>query len=122
MKSLKKQRIKIKRKTHKILDKKKYKSKVTVIEPSIKTSNRRNSEFQSYRGSQYKGVSINGGKFQVFFIFKNKKYYMGQLSSEVDAAKLYDVMCLLHNGVDARTNFSYSTDDIVEILERFSEL
>lgn len=48
---------------------------------------RENSE-RTYRGSKYIGVSSNGEKWQIFFIFKHKKYYKGLIDTEINAAKV----------------------------------
>ena len=109
------------KRTFKELDKSKYKSVRHVITNTEKTSNRRSYCIDNYRGSQYKGVSVNGGKWQVFFIFKNKKYYKGQIEDELDAAKLYDAACILHYGLDAKTNFAYSQDEVRGVMQMFQD-
>lgn len=61
-----------------------------VIKSTDKKQTRNNKDASQYRGSQFRGVSINGDKWQVFVIIKNKKYYAGQMKTEKEAARLYD--------------------------------
>jgi predicted Mrr-cat superfamily restriction endonuclease len=91
------------------------------VNKTTKKQTRKNGEGQIYRGSEYRGVSINGGKWQVFFIVKNKKFYVGQVSSEYDAARLYDKLSIMHNGSEGKSNFSYNSIEVQTILKCFSE-
>lgn len=93
----------------------------TIINRTTKKQTRKNDEGQIYRGSEYRGVSINGGKWQVFFIVKNKKFYAGQVASEYEAARLYDKLSILHNGSDGKFNFSYNAREVKMILDHFAE-
>lgn len=87
---------------------------------------------KSKRGSQYRGVSKNGKKWQVsvpnvltllkVMIMGNmRKHYFGGIESERDAARLYDKNSILASGLQAKTNFDYKRADILKILEE-SEL
>ena len=77
---------------------------------------RRGSRGKSYRGSRFRGVSINGDKWQVFVIIKHRKYYVGQMHDEAGAARLHDKLVILHFGLKALTNFSYSVQDVKEMI------
>lgn len=92
-----------------------------IIPRTNKKQTRKNGEGQIYRGSEFRGVSINGGKWQVFFIVKNKKYYVGQVKSELEAAKLYDKLSILHNGSEGKSNFEYNASEVRTVLSHFSE-
>ena len=87
-----------------------------VINANVKKQTRNKAEREAYRGSQFRGVSVNGSKWQVFIIIKNKKYYAGQMDTEAEAAKLYDKLILLHCGLSAKTNFSYTAQQLKEIV------
>ena len=87
-----------------------------VINAHEKKQIRIKADRMAYRGSQFQGVSINGSKWQVFIIIKNKKHYAGQMDTEVEAAKLYDKLILLHFGLQSKTNFSYTVQQIEEII------
>ena len=85
--------------------------------PTQKKQTRKFCNTQDYRGSHFRGVSINGNKWQVFFIVNNKKYYVGQMLTEAGAATLYDKIAVFHHGLDAKTNFSYTPKQVREIVE-----
>ena len=74
-----------------------------------------------YRGSRYRGISVNGNKWQLFVFVKNKKYYVGQLSTEHEAAELYDKINIIHNGPEANTNLAYTKEQVQAIIDLYSE-
>lgn len=47
-----------------------------------------------------------------------KKHYIGSISTEQKAAKIYDRHAILTHGLRAKTNFSYTKDQILKILTR----
>jgi hypothetical protein len=47
-------------------------------------------------GSRYRGVSRNGKKFQVQLLGKLRKRYIGSISSEASAAKIYDNYAIIN--------------------------
>ena len=75
---------------------------------------------ETYRGSNFRGVSINGFKWQVFVVINSKKHYIGQMKTEEEAAKLYDKLILIHIGMTAKLNFNYSAGEIERIIEEMS--
>ena len=99
------------------IDKNRIHDETILIRSNEKKQTRNKLVKESYRGSKYRGVSINGLKWQIFIIIKNKKHYAGQLDSEEDAAKLYDKLIIMHNGLVAKTNFNYSVQEIKEIAQ-----
>ncbi len=42
------------------------------------------------RASSYRGVSKNGGKWQVLFMAHKKRFYIGSIETEEEAARIYD--------------------------------
>mmetsp|Transcript_1059 Transcript_1059/g.931 ORF Transcript_1059/g.931 Transcript_1059/m.931 type:complete len:269 (+) Transcript_1059:19-825(+) len=71
----------------------------------------------SKRGSNFRGVSVNGKKWQVMVMGFGKKRYYGGIKDEKEAAKLYDKYAILTQGVGAKTNFSYKKQEVFSILE-----
>ena len=69
------------------------------------------------RSSSYRGVSKNGNKWQVLFMNKNKKYYLGNFNSEEIAAKIYDIFALKYREKKPITNFFYTAEQIKIIKE-----
>ena len=65
----------------------------------------------------YRGVSLNGKKWQVMIMGTSKKNYFGGLTCEVEAARFYDKLAIVSKGLAATTNFSYSKSQILEVLE-----
>jgi hypothetical protein len=45
-----------------------------------------------------------------------KKRYVGSYSSEDEASKAYDRVCLQNHGSKAKTNYFYSEEEIKEII------
>ena len=61
----------------------------------------RNSEKQ-YRGSQFRGVSKNGKRFQIFIMINKKKQYYGVMNSAENAARVYDKLAIIFHGIRVR--------------------
>ena len=74
---------------------------------------------KSNRHSSYRGVSLNGKKWQVMIMGKHKKKYFGGLDSETEAAKFYDRLAIITSGLCAKTNFSYSKAQLSELIVDF---
>eukprot|EP00347_Sterkiella_histriomuscorum_P007175 403349972 len=72
---------------------------------------------RSQRGSKFRGVSKNGKKWQVMIVKGIAKKYLGAISNELRAAKLYDKYAMIIQGLQAKTNFSYTKKQITELLE-----
>ena len=70
------------------------------------------------RSSKYRGVSKNGNKFQVLMMINKKRCYKGSFSSEVLAARIYDIHAIKTRGIKARTNFVYNNIQIKKIYEQ----
>jgi len=65
--------------------------------------------------SKYRGVSLNGNKWQVLIMENNKKYFIGNYPSEELAARIYDVCAIKKRGIKAKTNFPYNLVQIKNI-------
>lgn len=60
-----------------------------------------------HRGSKYRGVSRNGGKWQVLIMINRQKTYVGNYDTEEEAARAYDEVAIKFHKDKARTNFEY---------------
>jgi CRISPR/Cas system-associated exonuclease Cas4 (RecB family) len=69
------------------------------------------------RGSAFRGVSKNGTKFQVFIMINKNKRYFGVLEDEEHSALIYDKIAIMFHGMKARTNYSYSVEEVKDILD-----
>lgn len=67
---------------------------------------------KSDRGSQFRGVSRNGKKWQVQLLGNMRKRYIGSIGSEHSAARIYDHYAIMTHGLRAKTNFSYTKYEI----------
>jgi len=76
---------------------------------------------KSNRGSRYRGVSRNGKKWQVQVLGTLNKRYIGSISREDEAAKIYDFYAILAHGLKAKTNFSYNKKQLLKIAEQALE-
>jgi len=47
-----------------------------------------------------------------------KKHYIGSISTETKAARIYDAHAILAHGLKAKTNFSYTKQQVEAFLER----
>lgn len=81
--------------------------------------NRRNS--LSYRRSNYIGVSRNGPNWQALIAINKRKTYIGTYDTEAEAAKAFDFYSLLLHSLKARTNYSYTKHEILEMIEKYKD-
>lgn len=58
-----------------------------------------------FRGSKFRGVSRNKNKWQMMIMINQKKVYIGAIQNENDAAKYYDSIAIICQGMSAKTNF-----------------
>lgn len=49
------------------------------------------------------------------------KKYIGAISNEMKAARLYDKYALIIQGLQAKTNFSYKKRDILKLMEEIDD-
>ncbi|CDW76020.1 ap2-like ethylene-responsive transcription factor ant-like [Stylonychia lemnae] len=92
--------------------------KTTSEDQLILQSKLKRKQTKSSRGSQYRGVSKNGKKWQVQLLGNLKKHYIGSISTEIKAARIYDKHAILTHGLRAKTNFQYTKSQIDRILEQ----
>ena len=67
--------------------------------------------------SRYKGIARNKKKWQVYIMINRKNTYLGSYISEINAAKVYDLMAIKKNGIKAKTNFKYNKKQIKKIFK-----
>ena len=63
---------------------------------------------RSYRGSQFRGVSKNGTKWQVMIVRGKLKKYIGAIDDENIAGILYDKYAIMIHGLQVSQCFSTS--------------
>ena len=51
-----------------------------------------------------------------------KKHYIGSIVSEERAARIYDRHAILTHGLRAKTNYSYSKNHVLSILNKEAEI
>lgn len=83
---------------------------------TAKPKNRSYKIRKSNRYSRFRGVSLNGKKWQVMIMGPAKKKYFGAIASERDAAVLYDKLSILTNGLASKTNFNYRKSDLMKMM------
>ena len=47
----------------------------------------------------------------------SKKVYIGAIDDQQEAAVLYDIVSILFHGLKAKTNFDYTKEQVIDILE-----
>ncbi|CAI2377608.1 unnamed protein product [Moneuplotes crassus] len=87
------------------------KSKRKPITPKGKNS--------SSRRSKFIGVSKNGSSHQVLISVEGKKTYLGSFENEYEAAVTFDFYSILLHSVEAKTNFSYTAQDVQEMIHSY---
>ena len=66
------------------------------------------------------------GQLQVLFLilafsclhskFNFRKFYVGRILTELEAAKIYDKLAIFYHGIQAKTNFKYTKADIINLV------
>jgi len=88
----------------------------TQILINAKPKNKSQKIRKSNRHSRFRGVSLNGKKWQVMIMGPMKKKYFGGIATERGAAVFYDKLSILTNGLAAKTNFNYRKCDLMKIM------
>ena len=78
-----------------------------------------NFETPKGRGSNYIGVSKNGENWQVLINWGKFKKYIGTFKNEKEAAISYDFFSICLHASKAKTNFTYSSTLIAEMVESY---
>lgn len=73
------------------------------------------------RSSNFIGVSKNGLHWQVLINYGKTKKYIGTYSSEKEAAIAYDFYSIILNPQRAKTNFSYTSDLLVQMIASYEQ-
>lgn len=73
------------------------------------------------RRSQYIGVSRNNTNWQALINVKNSKKYIGTFTSEIEAARNYDIYAVAMQGEKALLNFNYTPQQMVDAVEYYLE-
>ncbi|CAI2387196.1 unnamed protein product [Moneuplotes crassus] len=71
------------------------------------------------RRSQYIGVSKNNANWQALINHRNTKKYIGTFTDELEAARTYDLYAMTMQGQKACLNFSYSAQEVEEMVDYF---
>lgn len=77
---------------------------------------------KSNRHSRFRGVSLNGKKWQVMIMGIQSKKYFGAINTEREAAIFYDKLSILTNGLAAKTNFNYRKCDLQKIMAELESM
>ena len=73
-----------------------------VVKAKQKVLRRHLENEDDFRGSSFRGVSVNGKSFQVFIVINKVKRYAGCVPSKLEAAFLYDKLALVYHGLKVR--------------------
>jgi len=91
-----------------------------LIEANIPRKNHNSTESDTnFRGSKYRGPSKNRKKWQVMKMIKKQTVRVGTVESELEAARIYDFLAILTEGLNAKTNFDYTTIQLHSIIQEF---
>mmetsp|Transcript_29225 Transcript_29225/g.25845 ORF Transcript_29225/g.25845 Transcript_29225/m.25845 type:complete len:134 (+) Transcript_29225:167-568(+) len=71
----------------------------------------------SRRRSRYVGVSKNRHHYQTLLTTKRNKKYIGTYLTEEQAALTYDFYSFGLNGLNAKTNFSHSGEEVMQMIK-----
>jgi hypothetical protein len=88
----------------------------TQILLTSKPKNKSQKIRKSNRHSRYRGVSLNGKKWQVMIMGPIHKKYFGGIGTEREAAIFYDKLSIMTNGLTAKTNFNYRKCDLIKMM------
>ena len=73
----------------------------------------------NFRGSKFRGPSKNRKKWQVMKMVNKQTVRIGTVASEREAARIYDFLVILTEGLTAKTNFNYTAEQLQVILQKF---
>ena len=86
---------------------KKYQEKQAqiIIEQNLPRKTHSNAT-TNFRGSKYRGPSKNRKKWQVMKMIKKQTVRVGTVESELEAARIYDFLAILTEGLNVSKNIS----------------
>ena len=70
----------------------------------------------SFRGTQYRGVSRNGNQYQISIAFDEQKFYLGSLQDIELAGLISDIVIIQAKGIESKLNFELKRCDLLAIL------
>lgn len=73
----------------------------------------------SIRRSKFMGVSRNGNHWQTLINVDRKKRYINTFTSELEAAITFDFYSIGIHGWNAKTNFSYNGEFLMQMISSF---
>jgi hypothetical protein len=74
-----------------------------IIESNLPKKTLYSSSDGSFRGSKYRGPSKNRKKWQVMKMINKQTVRIGTVANEIEAARIYDFLALLTEGVNVST-------------------
>lgn len=94
-------------KTQIMEDIKKYENSpnLIIIEENLPKKNHSYTNKSNFRGSMYRGPSKNRKKWQVMKMINKETVRIGAISSELEAARIYDFLAILTEGLNVSTTF-----------------
>lgn len=57
----------------------------------------------------------------MMIMINQKKVYLGAIKTETIAARFYDYIAIISQGLNAKTNFSYTANDLLRIVRLFDK-
>lgn len=75
-----------------------------IIEAQLPRKNHCNTK-NDFRGSKYRGPSKNRKKWQVMKMINKETVRIGAVKTELDAARIYDFLAILTEGLIVSTNY-----------------
>ena len=54
----------------------------------------------------------------MMIMIQQRKIYLGKIQTEQEAAKYYDILAFLSQGINAKTNYSYTASQLQNIIEQ----
>jgi hypothetical protein len=92
---------------------KKYQEKPAqiIIEQNLPRKTHSNAT-TNFRGSKYRGPSKNRKKWQVMKMINKATVRIGAIKTELEAARIYDFLAILTEGLNAKTNFTYNIEQL----------
>lgn len=92
---------------------------VTVVAGKRKAKSRQGP--LSSKRSCFIGVSRNGPHWQALITINKRKTYIGSYQTEQQAAVAFDFYSILLHSLSAKTNFSYTKENIVDMIHNFTQ-
>ncbi|TNV84722.1 hypothetical protein FGO68_gene1721 [Halteria grandinella] len=69
----------------------------------------------------FRGVQLNGRKWQVLVMGNNCKYFSGSIPYQRLAARIYDRFAFQHFGLRAKVNLNYTKSQLAHVLKEIEE-